>query len=91
MEHVHEPRVDGDSFAGGGGFEPALEALGQPERDPGRERLVGGLCGGGAVVPHEHELRVAAGDPDLDVPAVELARELERGLGERLLEAPADG
>ena len=68
-----------------------MRLSGQPERDPGRERLVGGGLGGGAVVPHEHELRVAAGDPDFDAPVVELARELERRLAERLLEAPAEG
>src|SRR6476646_9777855 len=73
-EHVHEPRVDGDSFAGRGGFKPPLQAFREPERDPGRERLVGGGLGGGAVVPHEHELRVAAGDPDFDAAVVELAR-----------------
>ena len=43
------------------------------------------------LVADEHELRIAAGDPDLDAPAVELARELERRLAERLLEAPAEG
>ena len=36
------------------------------------------------------ELRVAAGDADLDAPALELGRELERRLGERLLEAAGE-
>ena len=91
-EHVDEPRVDGDPFAGGGGLEPRLEALGQAEGDPGRERLVGGLERRRLLVADEDELRVAAGEPDLDAPLFELAvRELERRLAERLEEAPAEG
>jgi hypothetical protein len=35
------------------------------------------------------EVQVAAGDTDLDVALPELRRELERRLGERLLEATA--
>ena len=50
-----------------------------------------GSAGGGLLVADEHELRVAAGEPDLDAAAVELAVELERRLAERLEEAPADG
>ena len=72
-------------------FEPCLQALGQAERDPGRERLVGGLGGRRLLVGDVDELRVATGEPDLDAPVVELAVELERGLAERLEEAPADG
>ena len=73
------------------GFEPCLQALRQAEGDPGRERLVGGLGGRSLLVGDVDELRVAAGEPDLDAPVVELAVELERGLAERLEEAPADG
>ena len=75
----------------GVGLEPRLQALRQAEGDPGRERLVGGLGGGCLLVADVDELRVAAGEPDLDAPVVELAVELERGLAERLEEAPADG
>ena len=38
-----------------------------------------------------HGLGVAAGEPILDAPVLELAGELERGLAERLEEAPAEG
>src|SRR5439155_22405317 len=89
-EDLDEPGVDGDPFSCGRGLEPRLEALGQAEGDPGRERLVDGLDGGGFLVADEHELRIAAGEPDLDAPVVELARELERRLAERLEEAPAE-
>src|SRR6266487_3909887 len=82
-EDLDEPGVDGDPFSCGRGLEPRLEALGQAEGDPGRERLVDGLDGGGFLVADEHELRIAAGEPDLDPPVVELARELERRVAER--------
>ena len=39
----------------------------------------------------EDELRVAACEPDLDPSFVELAVQLERGLAQRLEQAPADG
>ncbi len=68
-----------------------LEALRQAEGDPCRVGLVGGLGGRLRLVADEHELRVAACEPDLDPSVVELARELERGLAERLEEAPAEG
>ena len=50
-------------------------------------------CSAGAalLVADVDELRVAAGEPDLDPAAVELAVELERRLAERLEEAPAEG
>ena len=39
-----------------------------------------------ASLVDEHELRVAAGEPDLDVPRGELGVERERGLGEHVEE-----
>src|SRR5437763_859188 len=71
-EDLHEPRVDGEPFPGSGGVQPCLEAVGEAERDPRRERLVGGLGGRRPLVADEHELRVAAGEPNLDVSVVEL-------------------
>ncbi len=92
LERLHEQRVDGEPVGRRRLLEPRLEGLGQAEGDPGPIRLVGGLGGRRLLlVADEHELRVAAGDPDLDAPALELARELERRLAERLLEAPAEG
>jgi hypothetical protein len=60
----------------------------------GRRReicLVGRLEGRLRLVADEHELRVAACEPDLDPTFFELAGKLERGLAERLEEAPAEG
>src|SRR4249919_3542923 len=66
LERLDEPRVDGCAFAGGGGLDPLLQALGEPERDTGGERLVG-LLRHGAVLADEHELEVMARDAQLDV------------------------
>src|SRR6059058_1068526 len=90
LERLDEPRVDGGAFTGGGGLDPLLEALGQPERDAGRERLVDRLRHA-AVFADEHELEVVAGDAHLDVRGVELLVELERRLGEGVLHSPAEG
>ena len=44
-----------------------------------------------AVLADEHELEVAACDAQLDVRGVELVVELERRLGEGVLDSPAEG
>src|SRR5581483_11718038 len=89
LERLDEPRVDGRAVTDGGGLDPLLEALGQPQRDPGREGLVDRLRDA-AVLADEHQLGVAAGDADLDVRPFELAVELERGFGEDVLEPPRE-
>src|SRR5581483_7856697 len=80
LEHLDEPRVHGDAVLDGGGVEPGLEAFRQAEGDPRREGLVGGLDGRLRLVADEHELRVAAGEPDLDPSVLELRVQLEGGL-----------
>ena len=72
------------------GLDPLLQALGEPEGDPGRERLVDPLRRT-AVLADEHELRITAGDADLDVGGVELRVELEGRLGEDVLDPPGEG
>src|SRR6059058_2349053 len=90
LERLDEPRVDGGALACGGGLDPLLQALGEPECDARRECLVG-LLRQGAVLADEHELEVVAGDTQLDVRGLELVVELERRLGERVLDSPAEG
>jgi len=81
--------LTGNPFAVRRGFEPGLRLSGS--RSVIRAVKAFGRAGSAAVcafvVADEDELRVAAGDPDLDAPAVELAGELERRLAEGLLEA----
>src|SRR5579862_6633851 len=90
LERLDEPRVDGRAFACGGGLDPLLQALGEPEGDAGRERLVGRL-GRPVVFADEDELEVVAGDAQLDVRGLELVVELERRFGEGVLHSPAEG
>src|SRR5579884_31869 len=90
LERLDEPGVDREAGLGGGCVEPLLQAPGKAERDPRREGLVRRLGDGLGLVADEHELRVAACDPNLDPPVVELGVELERALSERLEEAPAE-
>src|SRR6185503_17604124 len=71
LEGLDEPRVDRRAFARGGGLDPLLQALGEPEGDACRERLVG-LLRHRAVLADEHELEVVAGDAQLDVRRLEL-------------------
>src|SRR5205085_3431374 len=66
-ERAHEPRVDGNALAGGGGFDRHLQSLGKPQGDAGdqgilRSRRRGRL----ALVLDVKERRILAGHPDLD-------------------------
>ena len=76
----------------------AAAASSRALRLSGRRRVIravnassAGSSGRRLLVADEDELRIAAGEPDLDPPFFELARELERRLAERLEEAPAEG
>src|SRR5256886_11908222 len=91
QERLDEPRVHRDPFAGGSGFEAHLEALRQAEGDPCRVRLVGRLERRLRLVADEYEFRIAACEPDLDPPFVELAGKFERRLAKGLEEASAEG
>ena len=86
---MHEPGVDGDTVGRSGLLEAGLQALRQAQGDPGAEDLVGRFGRRGVRVVDVDELQVAAGDTDLDASLLELRRELERRLCERLLEATA--
>src|SRR5262249_26124928 len=90
VERLHEPGVERDSVRGGRRLEPGLQGLRQPERDARAENLVGCLGRLPLGLVDVDELRIAARDPPLDPAALELRVELERRLGERLLEAPAE-
>ncbi len=72
------------------GLETGLEALGQPERDARIQALVGRVAAPRLVVGDVDELGIPTRDAHLDPALLELAGELERGLRERLQEAPAD-
>ena len=56
-----------------------------------RRRGIGKRLLGGAVLTDEHELEVVARDAQLDVRRLELVVELERRLGEDVLDPPAEG
>src|SRR5919201_4160348 len=90
-EELYEPGVDGDPVQTRRRLEPRLQALRQAERDPRGKRLVEWLGGARRLVADEHELGVAACETDFDASVVELVRELERRLAERLEQPPAEG
>src|SRR5690349_14652158 len=65
-ERADDPRVDGDALGRRRHLDRALERLGQPQRDAGRVRLVGGRGRRLGLVSDEDELGVLAGQPHLD-------------------------
>src|SRR6266480_4574443 len=68
-ERADEPRIDGDALTCGGDLDRGLQALGEPQRDPGGQRVLGGR-GRRCRVPFVldvDERRVLARKPDLDV------------------------
>jgi hypothetical protein len=90
VECLHEPGIDGDAVGRGGRLEAGVQAFRQAQGYAGAEDLVRGFGRRELVhVVDVDEVQVAAGDTDLDVALPELRRELERRLGERLLEATA--
>src|SRR5919204_2531978 len=80
-QQVHDPRVDRHALAGGGGFDPGLEALGEPQGDAGAVVLVG-RSGDPVVLGHDDELWLAAGEAGVGAGAPELAGEAGRRLGQ---------
>src|SRR5829696_5024913 len=68
MKRAHDPRVDGGAFEIRGYLDLRLEPFGQAQGDAGGEGIVGarGLHGLRRLLLDVHELRIAAGEANLD-------------------------
>src|SRR5262245_44129777 len=83
-----DPRVQRDARRVGGGLELALEVLRQPEREAGGEPLLARDGGGlDRLAPDVDELRVGAGEANLDVAFGQLRADLQRRLAQGLEQA----
>src|SRR5918995_3082006 len=80
-QRPHEPGVQRDALAGGGGLELALEAVGQAQGDARGQPVLGRDGRGLGLLPaHVDELGIRARQPHLDVALRELRADLKRGL-----------
>src|SRR5919109_4442967 len=82
-----EPAVDGDALAPCRQLDRRLQRLGQAERDPGRQAVVGRRLGRSFLLADVDERRVLACEAHLDMPGRQLRVELERRLAECVEEA----
>jgi len=94
---VREPGVDRQAVGSRLRFDPRLERLGEPQRDPGCSGVVGRGVSGGlrrlvGVLRHggDDELRLATAEPDVDDGVVEPGRNLRSGRGQYLEQREPD-
>src|SRR5437763_8592104 len=87
---LEEPRVGRYARLLRGRIDDALEGFREAERDARAERVVGGRHRP-ALLLDVHELRIAAGHTEIDVPVRQLPGQLDRGLAEGVHQAEPEG